>query len=349
MVRVGIIGASGYTGFELLRLAQGHPRMRVRYVTAEQYRGTRADQLYPSLTGVSELRYERFTAEKALALCDVLFVAVPHGKAMEMVPPLLAGGKKVIDLSGDFRLAGGEEYEEWYGIPHSAVELLGRAVYGLPELYAERIKGADLVSNPGCFPTAVLLATAPLLAEGLIEPSSLVVDALTGVSGAGRGLKLETHFCTVEGNLSSYKVGGTHQHIPEMERYLSDVAGQTVSVTFTPHLVPVSRGLLVTVCANMIRDAGGAGDAELAELFAEYYRGKRFIKVLTAGLPQTKSVTGSNYCHLAVRLDRRTGRVIAMSAIDNLVKGAAGQAIQNMNLMCGFLEDKGLTDVGLLP
>lgn len=350
MVKVGIIGASGYTGLELLRLALNHPRMRVKYLTAERYAGTPAAALYPSLSGLTDIVYEGFLAEKALSRADVLFVAVPHGKAMEIVPHLVGNGKKVIDLSGDFRLSSAEEYEAWYGTPHVAPQLLGEAVYGLPELFAEHIKGADFVSNPGCFPTGVLLALAPLVARGMVDAAGPVISALTGVSGAGRALTLETQFCTVDGNLTPYKVGGLHQHIPEMEKYLGHIAGEKVTVSFTPHLVPVSRGVLVTAHVGVRKKAPGLGEGDLVGLYEEFYRGKPFVKVLAErGVPQTKSVVGSNYCHVAVRLDRRTGRVIAMSAIDNLVKGAAGQAIQNMNLMCGFLEDKGLTAVGLFP
>jgi N-acetyl-gamma-glutamyl-phosphate reductase len=345
-LKVGIIGGSGFTGAELMRLAVNHPEIEIGYVTANQYAGTRVDMLYPSLTGIIDKEFESYDLEKAKKN-DILFLALPHGKAMEVAPELLQAGCKVIDLSGDFRLDDADTYEAWYKTPHTNHELLGKAVYGLPELYSEQIKKASFVSNPGCYVTAAILALAPLLKSKDISTKGIVINSLSGVSGAGRDAKPETHFCKVDENLVAYKVGGTHQHIPEIEQYLTDVAGEDITISFTPHLMPISRGILTTAYADL---ATQASVNDLIDVFEGFYEGKPFVKVLSNGImPQTKSVLGSNYCHIGIAVDGRTGKVIIISVIDNLVKGASGQAIHNMNLMMGFPEETGLKGCGLWP
>jgi len=344
---VGIIGASGYTGAELIRLAAGHPEMKIEYVTANQYRGTRVSELYPHLAGICDLSYDAYSLEAASGKADVFFLALPHGKAMEVAPELVDAGHKVIDLSGDFRLSDPGVYEAWYKTEHTNPEFIGKAVYGLPELYEDKIKSASFISNPGCYPTGALLALAPLFKEKLINIDGVIVNSLSGVSGAGRDPKPDTHFCKVEGSLTAYKVGGVHQHTPEIEQYLSDVADEAVKISFTPHLMPISRGILTTAYA----DAATSVDLDgLVELYGSFYADKPFVVVLPKGqYPQTKNVAGSNYCHIGLALDERTGKIIVISAIDNLVKGASGQAIQNMNLLMGLPQDTGLKLPGLTP
>jgi len=346
-VRVGIIGASGYTGAELMRMALPHPQIEITYVTANQYKDTKVTGLYPHLTGMTELVFEAYDLEAAGKKADVFFLALPHGKAMEVAPELLAAGFKVIDLSGDFRLSEASVYEAWYKTKHTNPELIGEAVYGLPELFEEKIEGAKFVSNPGCYPTGALLALAPLLKEKMVKTSGVIIDSLSGASGAGRDPKPGTHFCRVEGSLTAYKVGGVHQHTPEIEQYLTEIAGAPMTVSFTPHLMPVSRGILTTTYA----DAGGPVTLDaLLELYNSFYRDKPFVHILPKGqYPETKNVAGSNYCHIGLAHDERTGKVIVISAIDNLVKGASGQAIQNMNILMGLEQDMGLRHVGLMP
>lgn len=346
-IRVGIIGASGYTGAELIRLAAVHPEISVEYVTANQYKGTRVDELYPHLYGVSDATYETYELKSAIEKADVFFLALPHGKAMQAGAELLGVGRKVVDLSADFRLSDKEIYEAWYKTEHTNPELLGKVAYGLPELYEEKIKNADYVANPGCYPTSAILALAPLLKSKAINTDGIIINSLSGVSGAGRDPKPSTHFCAVDESLTAYKVGGVHQHTPEIEQYLSDVAGSAITLSFTPHLMPISRGILTTAYADVSSDVSAA---ELREMLDAFYREKPFVRVLPEGqFPQTKSVLGSNYCQIGVAFDKRTGKVIVVSAIDNLVKGASGQAIQNMNILLGLPQEAGLGQLGLAP
>ena len=348
-LRIGIIGASGYTGAELMRMAALHPEIEITYVTANQYADTKVTSLYPHLTGLVDLTFEAYDLESAGKSADAFFLALPHGKAMEVAPELLAAGYgyKVVDLSADFRLSDASIYEAWYKTGHTNPELIGKAVYGLPELFEENIKGADFVSNPGCYPTGALLALAPLLKAKIVKTSGIIVDSLSGVSGAGRDAKPGTHFCKVEGSLTAYKVGGVHQHTPEMEQYMSQLAGEEMTISFTPHLMPVSRGILTTAYADI---NGKTSLGELLERYRSFYAGKPFVHILPEGqYPETKNVAGSNYCHIGLALDERTGKLIVVSAIDNLVKGASGQAIQNMNILMGLDQQTGLRHVGLVP
>ena len=338
MIRVGIIGASGYTGAELARLLVNHPGVELTLATSRQYAGKPLARVFPHLAGRTELVCEDPAGLAVAGRADFYFTAVPHQTAMAVVPGLLATGAKVVDLSADFRLHDRLVYEHWYQA-HSAPELLAEAVYGLPEIHRAAIAGARLVANPGCYPTSVLLALAPLLKAGCIDPASLIIDAKSGTSGAGRTAQTGTLYCEVTEGFRAYKVGA-HRHTPEIEQELSELYGQPLKVTFTPHLVPMSRGMLSTIYADL---RGETDQAELERVVREFYRDEPFVRVLDAGqLPATQHVRGSNFCDLALRVDQRNRRVIVLAAIDNLVKGAAGQAVQNMNLLCGLPEEQGL-------
>ncbi|MBC7105774.1 MAG: N-acetyl-gamma-glutamyl-phosphate reductase, partial [Firmicutes bacterium] len=331
MVKVAVIGATGYTGVELVRLLCRHPDVELTVLTSQSYVGQPFWKVYPSLLRHVELECADAAPELVAAEAEVAFVALPHGHAMGVVAGLLERGCRVVDLGADFRFRSKQAYEHWYRVPHTAPELLPAAVYGLPEWYRERIRTASLVANPGCYPTGALLALLPLVKAGLVDPDGIVVDAKSGVSGAGRAATLTTHYGECNENLKPYGVPG-HRHVPEMEQELSLAAGREVRLAFTPHLVPMTRGILCTVYVRPVRRLGAA---EVLELYREAYRNEPFVRVLPEGmLPQTKAVAGSNYCDLAAAADPRTGRVILFSAIDNLVKGAAGQAVQNMNIMC---------------
>lgn len=346
MIRVAVIGASGYTGVELLRLLYRHPEVTVTAVTSEQSAGRPVSSVFPSLRerydGLLESLDPTAIAQKA----DVVFTALPHQAAMKVVPAFLEAGVRVVDLSADYRLRDASVYEAWYE-PHVTPELLADAVYGLPECYRSQIAGARLVANPGCYPTSVILGLTPLLQAGLIDPAGIIVDAKSGTSGAGRGAKLDSLYCEVNESFKAYGVGGVHRHIPEIEQELSVQAGTSVTLTFTPHLVPMDRGILSTIYATPVKKTS---TEELIECLGAYYADEFFVRVLPKGqFPATGYVRGSNCCDIGVTLDERTGRVIVVSAIDNLVKGASGQAIQNMNLMVGFAEQTGLEGIALYP
>lgn len=346
MLRVGIIGVSGYTGVELARILSGHPQVQITVATSRQYEGKPLSEVYPNLRGCVDLACTNPAAEELAQLADFFFTAVPHKTAMDIVPPLLKAGKKVVDLSADFRIREVAVYEQWYQ-QHTSRELLQEAVYGLPELYRDRIKTCRLTANPGCYPTSVILGLAPLLREGLIDPTTLIIDSKSGTSGAGRGASVSTLFCEVTDGFRPYKVGGSHRHIPEIEQELSILAGSQVTVSFTPHLLPVSRGILSTMYARLTED----GDLNaLHALYEKTYRHEHFVRLCPSGaVPATQHVRGSNFCDIGLALDQRNGRVIVMSAIDNIVKGAAGQAVQNMNLMHGFAEATGLLGAPFFP
>lgn len=338
MVKVAIFGGSGYTGVELLRILATHPEVEVVKVTSRQFKGEPLAKVFPSLKGFyQDLAFS--DPEKSLdTQADVGFSALPHGASQEVVPGLLKVCGKVVDLSADFRLRDIKTYTDWYG-PHSSTELIGEAAYGLPELRREEISKARLVANPGCYPTGAVLALAPLVKEGLISDGSVVIDSKSGVSGAGRGASLGTSFCEVEGGFKAYKVG-SHRHAPEMEQELTGLAGKKVRVTFTPHLLPVSRGILTTAYAAAAKKVS---TKDLHTLYSKFYSGEPFIRVMPeGGFPDISQVRCSNYCDIGVWSDEPTGRVVIISAIDNLVKGASGQAVQNMNICLGFDETKGL-------
>ncbi len=346
MLRVAIIGSSGYTGGELARLLCNHPEVSITAATSRQYDGKPLSEVYPHLRKRVDIICRNHSVEEIAALSDFVFCAVPHKTAMDIVPQLIEAGKKVVDLSADFRLQDISVYEKWYQ-KHNAPELVGMAAYGLPELYREKIRNARLVANPGCYVTAITLALAPLLQNGCIDISSIIADAKSGTSGAGRGAAVATLFCEVTDGFRAYKVGGNHRHIPEIEQNLSLVAGKPVTISFTPHLLPVSRGILSTIYADLI---GDVDEAKLHRLYHEMYDDEFFMRILDhEQQPATQYVRGSNYCDIGLKIDSRTRRVVVTSAIDNIVKGASGQAVQNMNLMCGFAEETGLAQAPLFP
>jgi len=345
MIKAGIVGASGYTGAELIRILFNHPQVEIAYLIANKYANKKVADLYPNLAVCGDLSFIPYEAENVKD-ADVIFIAVPHGESMKIVPDIMGSGLKVIDLSGDFRLKDEDLYLKWYGFDHVAGSVLKDSVYGLPEFYREEIKEANLVSNPGCYPTSSILAVAPLLKKDMLADEPIIVNSCSGLSGAGRGLSLATHFVECNENMGAYSLSG-HKHIPEMEQELRALSGKNVNVTFVPHLVPINRGILTTVYCGLKNDAN---TSVIVNLFKDYYSGKPFVKVLEEGsLPGTKDVLGSNYCYIGVGVDKRTGKAIVISAIDNLVKGASGQAVQNMNIMCGFKEDEGLKTIGLSP
>ena len=346
MLRTAIVGASGYTGGELARLLCNHPAATLTVATSRQYDGSPLSEVYPHLRDRVDIICRNLDSTEIIDQADLIFCAVPHKTAMDVVPAFLDAGKKVVDLSADFRLKDVDVYEQWYQ-PHSASELLSEAVYGLPEIYREKIRTARLVANPGCYPTSITLALAPLMNSGLIDPARIIIDAKSGTSGAGRAAQVGTLFCEVTDGFRPYKVGGVHRHIPEIEQNLSDLAGSPVLVSFTPHLLPVSRGILSTIYVDLRQMTTLT---EITALYDNMYTQEPFVRLLEPGtLPTTQQVRGSNYCDISLSLDERTGRLIIVSAIDNIVKGASGQAVQNMNLMYGFDEDAGLQQPPLFP
>jgi N-acetyl-gamma-glutamyl-phosphate reductase len=344
MIKAAIIGASGYSGAELVRILAAHPSVEVSAITSTSRQGEPLSALYPNLTGLVDLEFSAYSP--SLADNDVVFLALPHGNAMDLVPELRkAGPAKLIDLSGDFRLPA-DVYEQWYKRPHSSPEMIGAAAYGLSELNRELIAQADLVANPGCFPTGILLAVAPLLTDGLIG-GTLVANCLTGVSGAGRALSEASQFCRADENAAAYKAGGVHQHVPEIEAAFALCGPVDVKLSFTPILAPFSRGIYVTAGAAL---AAQRSLEEIHETYVNFYAGRKFVKVLPPGrFAEVKATAGSNFCHVSLAVDPRSGWITAMSSIDNLVKGAAGQAIQNMNILFGLDEGAGLTQPGLYP
>lgn len=345
MLRVAVVGASGYTGVELIRLLVGHPEIEIVSVTSRQHEGLPISQAFPSLTGFCELHCEPLDVDAIAAKAELVFTALPHKSAMDVIPGFLAAGCKIVDLSADYRLKDQSVYEQWYQ-EHSSPELLSEAVYGLPELFRSEIDSARLVANPGCYPTSVALGLAPLLKNDLIDPATLVIDSKSGTSGAGRSVKQGSLYCEVNEGFKAYGVA-SHRHTPEIEQSLSVLAGQPVKVNFTPHLLPINRGILSTMYASLRKEQS---TADLIELYKQAYAGEAFIRVMPGGeLPNVSFVRGTNFCDLGLVSDARTGRVIVVSAIDNLVKGAAGQAVQNMNLICGFKEQLGLGIVPLFP
>lgn len=341
MTRVGVIGATGYAGAELVRILAGHPGVDLSVITSRQYAGVPFSDIYPAMEGVVNLRCESYTAQAFAERADIVFTALPHKLPMEIVPALIAGGKRVIDLSADFRFRDAAVYETYYQ-PHTAKDLLKSAVYGLCEVYFEQIRNADLVGNPGCYPTSALLPLLPLLKTGWLDPASVVVDSKSGVSGAGRSLSLTTHFCEVNESFKAYKVA-EHRHNPEINEVLSLECGRDMTVTFTPHLVPMTRGMLTTIYAGLTQavDPQAVGDC-----LRDFYQGRPFVRICgPRRLPDTLPVRGTNFCDIGFKIDTVNNRLILISAIDNLVKGAAGQAVQNMNIMLGLDETVGLTAV----
>jgi N-acetyl-gamma-glutamyl-phosphate reductase len=354
-VAVAVVGASGYTGAELIRLLHGHKRVRLAGLYARGKAGQRLAQVFPQFAGIAELDervLEPYDEAAVLAAANVVFTALPHGESAKVVAGLVARGVTVLDLSADFRLRDPAAYASWYGTAehpeHPAPDLLARAVYGLPERHRAAIVGARLIAVPGCYPTASILPIAPLLAAGLVAPDGLVVDAKSGVSGAGRTPALSTHFPEAGEGIRPYKVAGTHRHTVEIEQELGLAAGRALTVTFSPHLVPMSRGIVSCIYATPTDPRRAS--AAYHDALLKAYAGEPFVTVLPPGqLPDSSFVRGSNRIHVAVCVDARAGRVLAIGAIDNLVKGASGQAVQCLNLALGFAEGEGLAGPGVFP
>jgi len=331
-LRVAIVGASGYSGGELLRLLAPGTGVHIAHVTAHTLAGKPVGEVHPILAGVVPLTFSSFKPEDFAGM-DCVFVALPSGEAMEIVPALQGKVGRIIDLGGDFRLPTAEMYERYYKKPHTAPSLLGNAVYGLPELMREQIRSAELVANPGCYPTSAILALLPAIAAGLIDTRGIVINALSGVSGAGRSSSVELSFSEVNESIRAYKIG-THQHIPEIRTTLERVADMPVTLSFIPHLIPITRGIYTTVHADLKTDVS---PETVAKTYADYYRNEPFVRVASR-IPEIRSVLYTNYCDIAAFVEPHTGKLVVISVIDNLVKGAAGQAIQNMNIMFGFPE-----------
>lgn len=345
-VKVAIIGSTGYGGVELIRLLASHPLAEVTSVISSSSAGTPIAEGFPHLTGIMTELLDDVDPQAIKAKADVVFTATPAGVASKLAPQLLDAGLKVIDLSGDFRLQDTALYEEWYKKPAADPEYLKQAVYGMAEVYGDKVPGASFISNPGCYVTATVLGLVPAVKAGFIDPSTIIIDAKSGVSGAGRGVGLGTHYSELNENFKAYKLN-KHQHIPEIEMVLSEAAGREVVTTFTTHLVPMTRGIMSTMYAS-VQD--GRSSADFIDLYRNYYEGRKFVRVRSEGQwPSTKEVWGSNYCDIGFAVDERTGRVTIVSVIDNLVKGAAGQAIQNLNIMMGWDETLGLQFVPVYP
>jgi len=339
MIRVSIVGASGYTGRELIKILLKHSRAEIAHLTSETYKGKRISEVHKRLAGFIDKRFEKPNIDKVARDSDFIFLALPHGKSQKPVSEFLKKGKRVIDLSADYRLKDKSLYKKWYGFEHSYPRLLKRAVYGLPEIYKEKIEKSSLVANPGCYPTGVILGVAPLLAHGLGDGNSIIVDAKSGVSGAGRKLDIAYHFSECHENLVAYNVG-QHRHIPEMEQELSRISKEKITISFTPHLVSMDRGILSTIYVNL---EGKLSLDKALSVYEEYYRRAPFVRILPKhAFPEVRNIVDTNFCEIGLMVDERTNRIIVITAIDNLIKGASGQAVQNMNIMSGFGEAEAL-------
>jgi len=346
MIKAGIIGATGYAGEQLAWFLYKHPNVNVDFYASHNYAGMTYNDIYNNFnTYINDICIDMETAISKLSNINVLFIALPHGKSFKITEKALSLGVKVIDLGADFRLKSKEEYEQWYNVKHESIDLLSSAVYGLTELNREAIRGCNLLSNPGCYPTATILALTPLLKNNIIDIQSIIVDAKSGVSGAGRSANIGSLFTECNESIKAYAVA-SHRHTPEIEQELSKSSnGNDIKICFTPHLVPMNRGILSTCYASLTKECTAE---ELITLYRDFYNDNFFIKILD-GLPETRWVKGSNLCHIGIKVDKRTNRVIVLSAIDNLIKGAAGQAVQNMNIMFGLDETAGLEIIAMAP
>jgi N-acetyl-gamma-glutamyl-phosphate reductase len=345
MLPIAIVGGSGYTGIELLRILKLHPQANVVAVTSRKYAGHPVEEVFPSLHGYDGLLFTEPDVNDLSKSAEWIFTAVPHKAAMSVVPGFLDAGSRVIDLSADFRLRDRRTYETWYQA-HTAPEQLDKAVYGLPEIYRKDIAHAQLVANPGCYPTSAILPLVPLLHSGIVSSQGIIADSKSGASGAGRSPSLGTLYCEVNEALKAYKVAG-HRHMPEIEQELSVAAGKPVAVTFTPHLVPMTRGILTTIYARLAREVS---TGRVLAAIKDFYRDSPFVRVFPEGaFPDVSYVRGSNFCDIGAKVDRHTNTLILVSAIDNLVKGASGQAVQNLNIMAGLEESIGLDTIPLCP
>jgi N-acetyl-gamma-glutamyl-phosphate reductase len=347
-LKIGVIGAGGYAGVNLVALLLRHPETELVWVVSEEaHKGKKMSELFPHLTGVCDLKCGTLDeVEKLSTKTGVVFLALPHGIALNYVPQILNAGVKVVDLGADYRFDSEAVFKKWYKVEHSDKAALKEAVFGLPELYESEIKKARLIGNPGCYPTAAILGAAPLVKEKLIDLGSIMVDAKSGVSGAGRGVKLNMLYCERNEGVMAYAVTN-HRHMGEIEYQLGKVAGQKMNVTFVPHLIPQSRGILTTIYAKLKTQSSKLKTNELMDLYKKFYKGQSFVRIYPT--PCTKNVCFTNFCDIGVEINQDTNTVIVTSAIDNLVKGAAGQAVQNMNLIMGFDETVGLDQIGVFP
>ncbi|NMB97532.1 MAG: N-acetyl-gamma-glutamyl-phosphate reductase [Clostridiaceae bacterium] len=355
-VRVAVIGATGYVGIEIIRILQNHPMIEITSVIGQSFVGQRISDVYPNLRGIFDMECSSLDPDHLPDMADVFINCLPHGISKDYIPLLLSKGKKIIDHGGDYRYKKVEVYEKWYKTKHELPELLKIAVYGLPELYRESIKNAVLVANPGCYPTCSILGIAPLLKNKLIQTDNIIINAASGITGAGRKTELSYSFCESTENFKAYNVA-IHRHTSEIEQELSLLADREILVSFTPHLVPMKRGMLATIYANLKNDLKTDGNSnnkadittvELVSLYREFYKDDKFVRILDEGkLPETKNVAGSNFVDIGIVLDKRLNRAVILSAIDNLGKGASAQAVQILNIMCGFPEETGLMNPGL--
>ena len=340
LTHVTVIGATGYAGVELMRILSRHKEVTINHAVSKSFAGRMLGDIYPSFKRRDHL-LEEMDIDAICKDSDIVYTCLPHGASAATVPQLMDRGVRVIDLSGDFRYSDAAVYEKWYNIDHPAKDLLKKSVYGLCEIYRDRIKTSDLVGNPGCYTTCAILALYPLMKQGVVEPGGIIIDAKSGASGAGRKSDLPYNFCEVDGNVKAYGIG-THRHTSEIEQELSYAAGENITLSFTPHLLPVKRGIISTIYATPKQGA----DEKSVYAAYEMYKNEPFVNVYKGALPEIKHVTGSNNCAVGFVLDKRTNRLVIVSCIDNLIKGAAGQAVQNMNIMCGYDESEGLNDTG---
>ncbi|MEH7075241.1 N-acetyl-gamma-glutamyl-phosphate reductase [Neobacillus drentensis] len=345
-MKAAIIGGTGYGAVELVRLIDKHPYLEIGSVISNSQSGSSFSGIYPHLSEIVDQPLGKFDVNELSEKNDVVFFATPSGVSSKLAPQLIDREVKCIDLSGDFRLRSGEIYESWYKHAPAEDKYLKQAIYGLSEVYPDKIKTANLIANPGCYPTASSLGLIPILTSKLADEKSIIIDAKSGVSGAGRGLSLTAHYSEINENLKAYKLGA-HQHIPEIEQVLSDESGNPLTISFTTHLVPMTRGIMCTMYVNLKEEIS---TKKVIDLYKHFYQESHFIRVRPDGnIPSTKEVSGSNYCDIGLHVDERTNRLTIISVIDNLVKGAAGQAIQNVNLMNGWDERTGLTDIPMYP
>ena len=337
MIKAGIVGATGYAGVELVRLLQSHPEVRITGISSVSYEGKSISEVYPNLYGICD---DTLESEDALVdKCDVIFASLPHGLSERLAKKCVAKGVKLIDLGADFRLDSEEEYSKWYKKSYEEKDLHAKSVYLIPELMRAQYNGQSIIGNPGCYPTSIALGLAPLMQSGIVKDDGIVIDSKSGVTGAGRGLADNTHYPNCNEAFSPYKIAA-HRHTPEIEQTLSKLAGKKVNVTFVPHLLPVNRGIVSTIYASLTAEVGAE---ELHKLYTDFYAREKFVRVLPLGkVANLRDVRMSNYCDISVHVDGHTNRAIIVAAIDNMVKGAAGQAIQNMNIMFGLKEDCGL-------
>ena len=346
MIKAGILGATGYAGQELVRILYHHPEVEIKVLSSNKHNSQIYNSIYGNFNKICEMKCEEIELETIANHLDVIFLSLPHGVTSKLLSDSILKNVKIIDLSADFRLKSEDVYEEWYKIKHNNKDLLNQAVYGLSEWKRKQIKKSRLVANPGCYPTCALLCLLPLIKEGILEADSIIIDAKSGVSGAGRSLNLATHFSECNESIKAYNVT-SHRHTPEIEQQLSELYGNEISVTFTPHLIPMNRGILCTCYGNL---KNSFSYDEIEQFYEKYYQNEFFIRLTKKGVfPETKWTKGSNYCDIGFTLNKSAGKIIIIGAIDNLVKGAAGQAVQNMNLMFNLGENMGLKSIPMYP